>query len=357
MRIGIDAQSASGKSTGIGAYTRNLIDHIEKTGEASFSCFDSGKEDLNTIERVSWENIGLFLKAKNSDIDLLHVPGFAGPMFKGSIKTVTTVHDLIGIIYPENLGIISRVYWQKWLPTCVKNSDFIIADSQNTKQDIIKLLNIPAEKIQVILLAVEDKFKPCQDVSFLDSLRTKYKLPDKFILNVGTIEPRKNIAGLIDAFNEYVKFHDGEMDLVLVGKKDWGYEQVKAKVDKLDLASRVVFTDYVEAQDLPGLYNLAEVFVYPSFYEGFGLPVLEALSSGCPVISSNVSSIPEIVGESGILLDPEDVNGLAISFGKFDKKIFLRSDFSEKGIERSKKFSWKRTAEETLEVYRRVLKQ
>jgi glycosyltransferase involved in cell wall biosynthesis len=356
MRIGIDAGSASGRSTGIGFYTRNLIDYVEKTGEASFERFVSGKDDLNTLERIKWENIGLLKSASKKKIDLLHVPGFAGPMFNFGIRTVTTVHDLIGMIYPENLGLISRFYWQRWLPACVKNSDLIIADSENTKNDIIRLLGVPEEKICVILLAVDDRFCPLETAT-LDTVREKYGLPNKFMLNVGTIEPRKNILGLVDAFSGYVNDYSGEMDLVLVGKKDWGYEQVKEKVEKLGLESRVVFTDYVEDEDLPALYNLAELFVYPSFYEGFGLPVLEALSSGCPVVASNVSSIPEIVGEAGILFAPDDMEGLMNSLKKFDKNRSMRLELSDMGIERSKKFSWQRTAEETLEVYRKILKR
>ncbi|MDP8259083.1 MAG: glycosyltransferase family 1 protein [Candidatus Aadella gelida] len=356
MRIGIDAQSAAGKSTGIGFYTRNLINYIEKTGEASFERFVSGKDDLNTIERIKWENSGLLRSARKDKIDLLHVPGFAGPMFKRGIKTVTTVHDLIGMIYPENLGRVSRFYWQKWLPTCVKNSDIIIADSENTKNDIIRLLGVPEEKICVILLAVDDKFRPLETAT-LDIVRKKYGLSDKFMLNVGTIEPRKNISGLVEAFTSYIKDYSGEMDLVLVGKKDWGYRQVKRRVEELGVADRVVFTDYVDDDDLPALYNLAKLFVYPSFYEGFGLPVLEALSSGCPVIASNVSSIPEIVGEAGILLAPDDTEGLTNSFKKFDENRSMQLELSDMGIERSKKFSWQRTAEETLDVYRKILKK
>lgn len=356
MRIGIDAGSASGKSTGIGFYTRNLIEYVEKTKEASFVKFFPDKEDLNTIERVGWENFGLPNKAKKENIDLLHLPGFAGPMFKGRVKSVTTVHDLIGMIYPENLGRISRLYWQKWLPACVKNSELIIADSQNTKNDIVTLLGVPEEKIRVILLAVDDKFRLLRP-ELLSAVKDKYGLPDRFMLNVGTIEPRKNIPGLVDAFSDYVKTCSGDMNLVLVGKKDWGYKQVKTKVEELGLSGRIVFTDYVEDEDLPALYNLAELFVYPSFYEGFGLPVLEALSSGCPVLASNVSSVPEIVGDAGILLDPNDIKGMTKAFKEFDQNSSLRGELSEKGIARAKLFSWERTARETIAVYRKLLKQ
>ncbi len=355
MKIGIDVQSTSGKSTGIGFYTKNLITYLEKTNEVSFVKVKSVKEDLNTLERMKWENIDLFAEVKREGIDLLHIPGFAGPMFNAETKKVTTVHDLIGMVYPENLGFASRFYWQKWLPACVKKSDHIIADSMNTKRDIVRFLGIPEDKIRVILIAVDPRFKPIDDVEELKRVTDKYDLPDHFILNVGTIEPRKNIRGLLEAFARYVDEYNGKMELVLVGKKDWGYKQVEGKLKDLGIDKRVFFTDYVEDKDLAVFYNLAKVFVYPSFYEGFGLPVLEALSSGCSVIASDRSSIPEIVGDAGILVRPDDINGLSGHLSNFDKSDHLAEDLSCKALERAKMFSWEKTAEETLEVYRRVL--
>lgn len=355
MRIGIDAGSASGASTGIGCYTRNLIEYVEKTGEAEFLRFLPGKDDLNTIERIKWENFGLPAKVKKEEIDLLHVPGFAGPLLKGRNKTVTTVHDLIGMIYPDNLGKISRFYWQRWLPGCVKNSDMIIADSENTKRDIINLLGVSSEKIEVILLAADERFKPIIDTEALGAVREKYELPDEFILGVGTIEPRKNLISLIEAYSEHLNENKTGIKLVLVGKKAWGMSSVEKRAKELGVEDDVIFTGYIDDEDLPSIYNLAEFFVYPSHYEGFGLPVLEALSCGTPVITSNVSSLPEVAGEAAVYVSPDDVRGLKGSLLELEENKALREELSGKALERAKLFSWKDTAQKTLDVYRKTL--
>jgi glycosyltransferase involved in cell wall biosynthesis len=355
MKVGIDIQSTLGRKTGIGLYTRNLVDRIERDGGVELVCFDPGKEELNTLERIKWENLGLMARVRRMDIDLLHVTGFAGPMFSGSTPKITTVHDLIGMIYPENLGTGSRFYWQKWLPGCVRNSDLILADSENTKSDIVKLLGVPEKKIRVVLLAVDEKFKPCDNEGRLRDVAAKYGLPDKFILNVGTIEPRKNIPGLIDAFEAYVRYCKGEMKLVLVGKKDWGYRQARKMADDLEISDRVIFADYVDDEDIPAFYSMARVFVYPSFYEGFGLPVLEAMSCGCPVIGSGVSSVPEIIGEAGLFIDPYDMRELPGMLKDLERDDFLYEELSEKALKRADEFSWERTAERTIEAYRVVL--
>lgn len=356
MKIGIDAQSTLGKPTGLGIYTSNLAEHMEKTGEITICRFDKGGDDLNTAERIKWENFGLVSMSREENVDLLHVPGFAGPMFRGAERKVTTVHDLIGMIYPSNLGMVSRFYWQKWLPACVKRSDLIIAVSENTKRDIIRLLGVPEERIRVVLNAVSDGFKPCKDENEISRVKSKYGLPDEFMLNVGTIEPRKNIPVLIEAFNSY-SADKGGMRLVLAGKKDWGYEAAKKRMDELNISRNVIFTDYVAEEDLPVLYSLAKCFVYPSLYEGFGLPVLEALSCGCPVIASNVSSIPEVVGDAGILIAPDDAEGLKKALQDIDRSANLAQELSERSIQRAGMFSWDKAAAETIEAYRSVLNE
>ena len=359
MKIGIDMQSTCGKKTGIGYYAKNLVDRLKKSCGHELLCYSgSGKDELNTLERMRWENLKLPSMLNKDKVDLLHIPGFAGPIMKAKFKKITTVCDLIGMIYPQNMGLFSRFYWQKWLPKCVKNSDFIIAISNHTKLDIMNLLGIPEEKIRVILLAADSRFVPINDDNALSQIRVKYGLPKNFILTVSTIEPRKNICGLIKAFSNYIcENRDSKLCLVIAGQKSWGYLQAHELVKELNAEGKIMFTDYIEDEDLPYIYNLAEFFVYPSFYEGFGLPALEALSCGKAVISSNTSSLPEVTGEAAILVDPNEVGQLQGAIKKLDTDGKLREELSDKALCQARKFSWENTAKSTLNVYEEVLNE
>lgn len=355
MKVGIDIQSTIGKKTGIGYYTAHLLDNISSLEGVEFNYYsDPDKLELNSIGRMRWENGSLMAMAEKDDIDIFHIPGFAGPFKKGRHKRVTTVHDLIGIIFPENLGILSRFYWQKWLPACIKKSDAIIAVSECTKQDIIRLLGVPEEKIHVVLSAADDRFTVIADRTKLEEVRNKYDLPQEFILTVGSVEPRKNIHGLIEAFDLYIQESGSNVSLVIVGSKDWGYKKAYEEAERRNRLSRVVFTDYVEDRDLPGIYNLAKFFMLPSFYEGFGLPVLEAMACGKPVICSNRAALPEITHDAAILIDPYSLESLKKAISEVDQDVALNEDLSLKSIRKASEFSWRKTAEDTLKVYENV---
>lgn len=356
MKIGIDIQSTVGSKTGIGYYASNLVEKLTSMREVDVVVYkDERLPELNTVRRIFWENATLPALVKNDNLDIFHVPGFAGPRVKGKTKKITTICDLIGVLYPENLNIVSRFYWQKWLPYCVKNSDAMIAISEHTKKDIMKLLGVPAEKIHVILLAADRKFRPIEDGKIPGFIRGKYGLPDEFFLTAGTIEPRKNIVGLVEAFSAYISGSGSGISLVIAGKKDWGYEKVREKVDELGIADKVIFTGYVPDEDLPVIYNLAKFFVYPSFYEGFGLPVLEAMSCGRPVICSNNSSLPEVAGDAAILIDPSDIKDMKLAIQKMNADEPLRKDLAEKSLRQAGRFSWEKTAAQTLDVYKKTM--
>lgn len=360
MNIGIDTQSVTLQATGIGYYTQNLIREYAslKNNGITFHYYKHlEKEELNTLERLQWENILLGRQIKKERIDILHVPGFAGPYKKGKFKKVTTVHDLIGMIHPQNLSLFSRFYWQKWLPACVRTSDFIIADSENTKNDIIKFLHIPEDKIKVIYLAASSKFRPIEKSVREEEILKQYGIASNYILNVGTIEPRKNISLLIEGFWQYLQVSQKkDIILVIAGKKGWDYQKCLHKVLELKASDYVMFCDYVKEEDLPVLYNFCEAFVYPSAYEGFGLPVLEAMSCAAPVICSNNSSLPEITPEETLYIDPNNIDSISDALSK----ILEDNNFKEKMrldcFNYSKKFSWQKTALETLNVYKNVLK-
>ncbi|MFH1644882.1 MAG: glycosyltransferase family 1 protein, partial [Candidatus Omnitrophota bacterium] len=346
MRIGIDAQSTIGSKTGIGYYAANLIEKLAKNPEINLHAYkDSKALDLSTLARVKWENLRMPGLAKRDSLGILHIPGFAGPIKKGNYKKITTVHDLIGMIYPENLGIMSRLYWQRWLPMCVKNSDFIIADSVNTRNDIIRLLNIPEERIEVVYLAVDSIYKPLTNAG--QDVLNSYGIRGDYILNVGTVEPRKNIPALIEAFSRCLKeLSRDDLFLVIVGKKAWGYEDCVKMTQKYSIKEKIVFCDYARQVDMPLLYNGAEAFVYPSLYEGFGLPVLEAMSCGIPVVCSDVSSVPEIAGEAGYYFDPNHKDSMLKALVTALNDPGLRESLSKKSLERARIFSWDKTVKE-----------
>jgi glycosyltransferase involved in cell wall biosynthesis len=356
MRVGIDVRSSRGRKTGIGFYVHNLVDGLQEHGGLQVSLYGlKGDSDLNTPQRMFWENFTLPSEIRKNELDIFHFPGFAGAMTKGKYKKVTTVHDLIGMIYPENLGKASRFYWQKWLPACVRNSDMTIAISEKTRSDMVRLLGIPEEKIKVIYEAAAENFVPVKDGAEFERVRERYSLPGNFMLNVGTVEPRKNLPLLLEAFSGYLDRSGSELELVISGKKDWGYDRVIAKIEELGLGSKVKFTDYVEDRDMAALYSLAKFFVFPSLYEGFGLPVLEAMACGRPVICSNSSSLPEVAGEAAVLVDPSDVKEMERAIERFDIDARAREDFSSRAALQAAKFSWKKTADKTVDAYKEVL--
>jgi glycosyltransferase involved in cell wall biosynthesis len=356
QRIGIDIQSTAFESTGIGYYTQNLIKEYEKVNDIDFFYYKKSKKSrLNTIDRLWWENFSLTSRAKKDRVDILHVPGFAGPYFKGNFKKVTTVHDLIGLIYPKNLACISRFYWQKWLPACIKNSDFIIADSENTKKDIISFLGFNEKLIEVVSLASDERFSYREDKpACRQKLKESCGISSDFFLSVSTIEPRKNFITLIKAFNACPKSIKERYKVVIVGKKAWGLEELKNTINELGLSEKIILLDYIDIEILILLYNCATAFVFPSMYEGFGLPVLEALSCGLSVIASNTSSIPEITKDAALLCDPCDIDSFRKCMIDVAESEQLRTDLSHKGLQRAKDFSWKKTAEKTLDIYKRV---
>lgn len=356
MKIGIDIQSIEKESTGIGYYTKNLIREYKKSTGIDFFYYSNLKSSMDTIERLTWENISLPKKFRKDKIDIFHITGFAGPYRKEKFIKIITVHDLIGLIYPHNLGVLSRFYWQKWLPLSIKNSDIIIADSENTKRDIVTLLKIPEKKIRVVYLAASDSFKPLDKKNIKSDILNKYGIKGKYILNVGTVEPRKNIVNLIVSFNEYlIESKRNDISLVIVGKKAWDYKKCCEKVKDLHLEDKVLFCGYTDREDLPIIYNCAEAFVYVSLYEGFGLPVLEAMNCGLPVVCSQSPALKEIFGDAVYLIDPNSIENISFAITEVLEKETIRKDLSYKALSKAREFSWEKTAQNTIKVYREAL--
>jgi len=357
MKIAIDTQTTLGQKTGFGFYVKNLVENLKKVDPNDDYVLISpdSTRDFSAPQRWWWDQFSFPKAARKAKVEILHQPCFSAPIFYRG-KLIITVHDLISMHFPENLPFFSRMFYSKWMPFTYKRADKIIAISEDTKKDIIKRLGIASKKIQVIHSAVSADFKPIKDRNILEEVKLKYRTGKQFILDVGTLEPRKNLPFLVRAFNLAIKEHNIPHNLVLSGKKGWYYEGLFKLVKELKLSNRVIFAGYVPEGDLPALYSAADLFAYPSMYEGFGFPPLEAMACGTPVVCSNTSSMPEVVGGAGIALSPENEEKWAEEIVKilYDKE--LQKALSKAGLQQAKKFSWEKTAKETIEVYKEVLK-
>ncbi|MFB0545344.1 MAG: glycosyltransferase family 4 protein, partial [Anaerolineae bacterium] len=273
-------------------------------------------------------------------------------------RAIVTVHDLSFMRTPQCAEPSLRAYLNKVVPRSIQRADLILADSHSTKRDIIELLGMDARKIQVVPAGVGERFHPIDDEATLEKVRRRYHLEEPFILSVSTLEPRKNFTGLIEAYAQLIErgsqIQRIPHKLVIAGAKGWLYEEIFATVERLGLAGRVIFPGFVAEEDLPALYNLAALLAFPSLYEGFGLPPLEAMACGTPVVTSNSSSLPEIVGGVGIMIEATDTEGLVEAMRRALQDGELRRSMIEKGLEQAKKFSWRKAAEKLLGAYRRM---
>jgi glycosyltransferase involved in cell wall biosynthesis len=371
MKIGIISERLNRPLTGVGNYTYYLIKELsmiyDKRDVYLIDYMDDKiftdvnkitiKFPLKNISKNSYYFWHIYLQLKikknNLNLDIIHSPENAALFVKlKHQKKIITVHDIIAYLFPESVTLITRLRYKLLLSRTLKTTDKIIAVSNSTKKDLMNYFNIPAEKISVVLEAADEKFKPLNPEEVSD-VKQKNNLNFPFILYVGNLAKHKNIPMLIEAFYK-IKKKNIECKLVIAGKKEWEYKEIFETVDKLNLQNNVVFTGYVLDEDLPALYNAADLFVYPSLYEGFGLPPLEAMACGTPVITSNTSSLPEVVGNAGIMVDPYDVDGLADAMHKVLSNEGLREDMIKRGLERAKMFSWEKCARETLKVYEEV---
>jgi glycosyltransferase involved in cell wall biosynthesis len=381
MRIGIDATALPARPVGAGNYIiqlihaiagSNMIDEPIPDGRQpkglEFVIFVQRSRlkllkveeapnlhlivipDLSPFVRLLWEQISFPMLAKNQHLDLLHSLHYTMPLaYPG--RTVVTFHDMTFFLFPHHHTLPKRFFFRFFIRASSRQAVALIADSESTRQDAIRLVGVSPGKIFTIQLGVTQEFQPIQDKTILWQARQKYQLPERFLLYVGTIEPRKNLPILLQA---YASVADQMPDhrLVVVGPQGWMVENIVQKSGQLNISDKVHFTGYVEQADLPLIYNLADVFIYPSVYEGFGLPVLEAMACGTPVITSNVSSMPEIVGDAGVLLAPNNPEVLAQSLLELINDPMYRQRLSILGRERAAAFTWKRTAEKTINVYR-----
>ncbi len=360
--IGIDARLTYYRTGGISTYIVRLIEALERLDfEHPYVVFHSRKArealvprfrraDLWTPCHHRLERLALSVELARFGLDLLHSPDFIPPL-RGARRHVITVHDLNFLFYPQYLTADSLRYYNGQIAAAVKQADHIFADSEATKRDLITLLHVPAEQITVHLLGVDEQFQP-QPPAEITRVRAALNLPPEYLLYVGTFEPRKNIAGLIEAYAQLPA--DGP-PLVLAGNRGWLFEETMQQIERLKLGERVLWREKIPQADLPGLYSGASLLLTPSFYEGFGLPALEAMACGTIPIVSNRGSLPEVVGEVGLQVNPDDTADIAGAISRALSDQTWREQQRQAGFRRAATFQWETTARIVLSVYKALL--
>ena len=362
MKIAVDCRALTAVRTGGGYYTENLLKalfEVDRDNEyllCAHRPFDfpraggrAKKIEGNCFSGLLWQNTVLPRVISRERAGLLHSPLFTLPYICGC-PGIITVFDLTPLLFPELHRAKVRL---SFLPLgySVRKAEKIIAISEQTKKDLVSCLGADEDKISVIYPAAAAHFKPAGPEE-KKRVKNIYAGGRDYILHVGTLEPRKNIEFLIDVFREMLSSgEDNGVNLLLVGSRGWKYGGIFDRISEYGMEGRVFWKGYAESGDLPALYSGAEVFVYPTLYEGFGLPLVEALACGAPAAASAVSSIPEVLGDAGLLIKGWNVREWASSIGLLLKDRSTRSEFSMSGLLRSRKFSWEECARETLELY------
>ncbi|MAU10914.1 MAG: hypothetical protein CL607_13915 [Anaerolineaceae bacterium] len=364
-RIGIDARLLAYRDGGISTYIRELALGLDDLASgADITLFQHHKAqhriDTDFREKRLWtpphhrlERLALSVELTPYRLDVLHSPDFIAP-YRGARRHVITVHDLTFLHYPDYLTTDARRYYNDQIGAVCQHTDHILAVSDSTRHDLMSMLHVPAEKITVQPHGVHSRYR-VMSTDQLEKERQALGLPETYILHVGTYEPRKNILGLIKAYKELLIELPDAPPVVLVGRPGWLFEETRAQIDALGINEHIIWRSDIEDDQLPTVYNLAIVLAATSFYEGFGLPILEAMACGTVPIASNRSSFPEVMGEVGLQFDPEDVDAIAEALKKALSDTVWRTNMEANAIERAKQFTWAKSAQIALDVYQSVL--
>ena len=386
MRIGINALFLQKPSTGMGQHLLHLLEGLDSLPEKDQQyvllaprfrrAYTLRAPQLSdrfrevevvsalarlgeNVAQVWWEQVGIVRAGTRERVDLLHSPYWSNPLWS-PWPTVVTVHDVIQFVLPEYAWRkISRLYFGI-VSRSARNAHAIITVSECSKRDIVKLLSVPPERIHVIGNAVDDSLYPVRDAWLLASVRERYRIGPRFILYFGGFDLRKNVPRLIEAYARLPASVRKEYQLVIAGRyQHLGhplFPDPRRTVDRLGLEGSVIFTGQIREQDKAPLYSAATVFAFPSLYEGFGMPVLEAMACGTPVLTSNRSALPEVAGDAGLLIDPYDISQIAEGLRQLVEDQSLREDLSRRGLERARRFTWRQVADQTVRVYREVVR-
>lgn len=357
MKLALNAAFRDRPDTGSGQYLLHLSKELADPAYEVQAALLAPPSQGN-LDKVRFEQVGFPRAAHAAGADVAHVPYF-GPALFPRVPSVVTIHDLIPMLLPAYRGN-AKVRAYTWLAAlAARRAQAIIADSLASQRDIIRLLHIAADKVHVIYLAADERFRPVTDAAALAAVRARYGLPEQFVLYLGGFDERKNVPNLLLAYTKVARGMGPDCALIIAGRPPAArsalFPDVRQIVKDLNLEGAVDFIGEVDEGDKPALYTLAACFAWPSRYEGFGLPVLEAMACGTPVVAGNRGSLPEIVGDAGFLVEPDDTNRMAgaIIASVIDEP--LRAQHRAKGLAQAAKFSWQKCAAETVEVYRQVL--
>jgi glycosyltransferase involved in cell wall biosynthesis len=373
MRIGIDFTPGIAQGAGIGRYARSLVAALAGIVEPDqlvlFTNEAPGPQwklpqathiqarvvNLPRLPQV-WHRLRAPIPVElfTGKLDVFHGLDYSLPPALRA-RRVVTIHDLAFITHPECAVPSLARYLHRVVPHAVRSADRVVADSQRTADDLVERLGVPRDKISVIYLGVDPAYAPIHDPARLADADARYALRHPLVLAVGTIEPRKNYARLIEAFARASRASDGPAMLAIAGRKGWLYEGVFEAAERYGVSDRVRFLHYVPEDDLPALYATADVLAMPSLYEGFGIPVLEAMATGTCVVCSDGGSLPEVAGDAALIVLPEDVASLADALSRVVRDAGLRASLAARGLERAKRFSWEATARAQLAVYHSVM--
>jgi glycosyltransferase involved in cell wall biosynthesis len=377
--IGIDVTAALTQGAGIGRYTRELVRAVVAAGEEnSYTLFSARPpaqlpvpEPVPAAAHVTvrqaplsprwlyrlWYRLRLPLPVQwfTGPVDLFHSPDFVLPPLRGDVPALLTVHDLSFLHYPETFTPALVNYLNRVVPRSVARATHVLADSQATKDDLEALWQVPAAKITVLYSGVDDHFRPVTDDAAIAAVRDKYGLGRApYLFSISTIQPRKNYQVLIRAFKPLASAWPH--NLVIAGGKGWLYEAVLAEVAKQGLEERVSFIGFVADADLPALYSDATLFLFPSLYEGFGLPLLEAMACGVPVLAANASSLPEVAGDAAVLLSPHEEVAWSAAIARLLEEPERRVQRVAAGFRQARRFTWRKAAQQLRAIYRQLLR-
>lgn len=369
-KIGINAHLLSGEAgyrrAGIHQYIAQVLHHLPEMADIQYQVFARWAEPSNLppnmcvvpsrwpterrLVRILWEQLAWPLLTKRQGINLLHSMAFVTPLV-APCPTVVTVYDLSFIHFPERFPSWQRRYLTSQTRRSINQAQQVIAISEASRQDIHQVFNVPLHKVTAVQPGVDTTYRPLPAAD-IHAFRKQNKLPERFILHVGTLQPRKNIPVLLEAL---ARLGRPDLHLVLVGGKGWLYDDIFRQVTVLGLEQQVHFPGYVDDEQLPLWYNAAELLVLPSVYEGFGLPILEAMACGTPVVAAATSSLPEAGGEAARYFAPEDAAELADQLATVLDQPQVAAEMRERGLQQAARFSWARAGRETAAVYQQVL--
>lgn len=369
MRIAFDGTTLRPQRTGVGYYTEHLLHHLLYVAPEEEFVVVSNRPvctatslpaQAHIFERYRfpvrnvWMQTLLPMALCQIQPDVAHFTNSIAPLVK-CVPTVITIHDMTLSLFPRLHPLRKQVLTRPLVALAARTADAIITVSHSARQDILRLTGVPAERVHVIHEAAAPAFHPIQDRELLEVVRRRYRLAERIILYVGTIEPRKNLLRLIEAYAHLRRRGELPHQLVCVGPFGWGYQEVRRRIEELQLGEAIRLTGYVPFADLAPLYNLSEIFVFPSLYEGFGLPVIEAMACGTPVITARNSSFREIADGAVEAIDPLETDAIAEALLRLARDADWRQELGERGLARAREFSWVHAAQKTLNVYREVV--